>query len=70
MQRFIGLVGLVLIGVLTGTAWGFDLTPAIQKELDRKIEVVKGWAASPVIVKAVPGTIAYGESMISICDAV
>lgn len=42
-------------GVLLATlAWAaFEMTPAIQKELDHSIEVVKGWAADPVIVSAV-----------------
>jgi len=54
MRRSIAVAGLMLIGGLVGSAWAnFEITPAIQKELDRKIEVVKGWAANPVIVKAV-----------------
>ncbi len=35
-------------------AWAaFEITPAVQKELDQTIETVKGWAAEPVIVSAV-----------------
>jgi hypothetical protein len=34
-------------------AWAFEMTPAVQKEIDRQVEVVKGWAADPVLVKAV-----------------
>jgi hypothetical protein len=30
-----------------------EITPAVQKEITRQTEVVKGWAASPAIVKAV-----------------
>lgn len=39
--------------LMTTLAWAaFEITPAIQKELDQTIEVVKGWAADPVIVSA------------------
>ena len=31
----------------------YEITPAVQKELAHQAEVVKGWAASPVLVKAV-----------------
>ncbi len=31
----------------------FEITPAIQAELDRQKKVIAGWAADPVIVKAV-----------------
>ena len=31
----------------------YEITPAVQKELTRQAEIVKGWAASPVVVKAV-----------------
>ena len=35
-------------------AWAaFEVTPAVQKELDQAAEAVKGWAADPVIVNAV-----------------
>lgn len=35
-------------------AWAaFEITPAVQKELDRTIETVKGWAVEPAIVGAV-----------------
>ncbi|MCC9000401.1 MAG: cache domain-containing protein [Candidatus Contendobacter sp.] len=40
--------------LVTTLAWAaFEITPAVQKELDQTIEVVKGWAAEPVIVSAV-----------------
>lgn len=43
------------IAVLLATlAWAaFEITPAVQKELDQTIEAVKGWAAAPAIVSAV-----------------
>jgi hypothetical protein len=37
----------------TSLAWAFEMTPAVQKEIDRQVEVVKSWAADPVLVKAV-----------------
>ncbi len=54
MRWIKGTVGLAVVGLMATLAWAaFEVTPAIQKELDRHIEVVKGWAASPVVVKAV-----------------
>jgi hypothetical protein len=48
------LVGFALIvGLLVAPAWAAEITPGVQKEIDKHIEVVKGWAADPVIVKAV-----------------
>jgi hypothetical protein len=49
----IGVVG-VLVLAASGAAWaGFEMTAAIQAELDKQKTVVAGWAASPVIVGAV-----------------
>jgi hypothetical protein len=54
MKWIKGTVGLAVVGLMAGLAWGaFEVTPAMQKEIDRHTEVVKGWAANPVIVKAV-----------------
>ncbi len=54
MRSFKAIVGVAVIGLMVSLAWAaFEITPPIQKELDRHIEVVKGWAANPVIVKAV-----------------
>jgi hypothetical protein len=53
MHRLVGLIGLVVVIGFAGSAWALDMTPAIQKEIDRHVEVVKGWAADPVLVKAV-----------------
>ena len=40
--------------LLANTTWaGFEITPAVQKELDGHVEKVKTWAAAPAIVKAV-----------------
>jgi hypothetical protein len=45
---------IALAGLLANTTWaGFEITPAVQKELDKHVEKVKAWAADPVIVKAV-----------------
>ncbi len=54
MRNFKGALVVALVGLVVNSAWGaFEITPAIQKELDRSIEVVRGWAADPAIVKAV-----------------
>ncbi len=45
-----GVVGLLL--ALSAQA-AFEITPAIQKQLDQSIETVKGWAANPTLVGAV-----------------
>ncbi len=37
----------------TGVLGGYEITPAVQKELAHQAEIVRGWAASPVVVKAV-----------------
>jgi hypothetical protein len=42
----------ILLGVAAAQA-AFEITPAIQAELDRQKRIVAGWAADPVIVKAV-----------------
>jgi hypothetical protein len=45
---------IALAGLLANTIWaGFEITPAMQKEISRQTEVVKTWAASPTVVKAV-----------------
>jgi hypothetical protein len=38
---------------LAGPLGAVEVTPAMQKELARHVEVVKGWATNPVLVKAV-----------------
>ncbi len=54
MRWIKGVVGVAVLAVLVSLAWAaFEVTPAVQKEIDRHIEVVKGWAANPVIVNAV-----------------
>ena len=54
MRLFKGILSVAVVGLLVTLAWAaFEITPAVQKELDRHIEIVKGWAADPVIVKAV-----------------
>jgi hypothetical protein len=54
MKWIKGTVGLAVLGLMGTLAWAaLEVTPAMQKEIDRHIEVVKGWAANPVIVKAV-----------------
>jgi hypothetical protein len=54
MRWFKGTVGIAVMAVMVSLAWAaFEITPAIQKELDRHVEIVKGWAANPAVVKAV-----------------
>jgi hypothetical protein len=53
MRRFSGLIGIAVAIGFVGNAWALDITPAIQKEIDRHVEVVKGWAGDPAVVKAV-----------------
>ena len=43
---------IALISAMAQAA-GFEMTPAVQAELDKQKAVVAGWAASPVIVNAV-----------------
>lgn len=54
MKFFKTSIVITLAGLLANTTWaGFEITPAMQKEISRRTEVVKAWAASPAIVKAV-----------------
>jgi hypothetical protein len=54
MRRTLKAIGAVGGALVVSLAWAaFEVTPAVQKELDRHIEVVKGWAANPVVVGAV-----------------
>jgi hypothetical protein len=54
MKRVCGLVAVAVVVLIAGVAWaGFELTPAVQKEIDKSVDAVKVWAASPVVVKAV-----------------
>jgi len=54
MKWIKGTVGLAVVGLMVSLAWAaFEVTPAMQKEIDRHTEIVKGWAANPTIVKAV-----------------
>ncbi len=54
MKRILSTSAAVLAALaLAGPARAFEMTPAMQKELGHQAEVVKAWAAQPVIVKAV-----------------
>ncbi len=46
-------VAVVALLPVMALAAGFEITPAVQAELDRQKQVVAGWAADPVIVSAV-----------------
>jgi hypothetical protein len=60
MRRTVMMFGLAATVVGSSLAWGFELTPATQKEIDTRIEMVKSWAADPIIVKAVAAQNARG----------
>lgn len=46
------LAALAALG-LAGSLRAVEMTPAVQKDLSRQVEVVKAWAANPAVVKAV-----------------
>jgi hypothetical protein len=50
-----GVVTAVVVALTAATvaASGFQMTPAVQAELDKQKTVVAGWAASPAVVAAV-----------------
>lgn len=53
-MRWFKAVLSVVAMLVASLAWAaFEITPAVQKELDHSIEVVKGWAAEPAVVSAV-----------------
>jgi hypothetical protein len=54
MKFFKASLVIALAGLLANATWAaFEITPAVQKELDKHVDHVKTWAADPVIVKAV-----------------
>jgi hypothetical protein len=53
MQRFLGLIGIAIAIGFAGHASALDITPDVQQEIERQIEVVKSWAADPAVVQAV-----------------
>ncbi len=54
MKFFKASLVIALAGLVARTTWaGFEITPAVQKELDKQVEKVKAWAEDPVIIKAV-----------------
>jgi hypothetical protein len=54
MRSFKWIGGAAIVGLMGTLAWAaFEVTPAIQREIDRHVEVVKKWAANPTVVKAV-----------------
>jgi hypothetical protein len=54
-MRTAKLAAALAIGVVAATAAGagFEITPAIQAELDRQKTIVAAWAANPVVLTAV-----------------
>jgi hypothetical protein len=61
MKRGWIAVGAVGAAVAATLAWAaFEVTPAVQKEIDKHVDAVKGWAANPAIVKAVEAQNAKG----------
>ncbi len=54
MRWIKGMLVVAGVGLMLNLAWAaFEVTPEVQKEIDRHIDVVKGWAANQVVVKAV-----------------
>lgn len=54
MKFFKAPLAIALAGLLANAASAaFEITPAVQRELDRHVELVRTWAADPVIVEAV-----------------
>jgi hypothetical protein len=54
MKRGWVVAGAVGMAMIASLAWAaFEITPPVQKEIDKSIETVKAWAANPVIIKAV-----------------
>jgi hypothetical protein len=54
MNKKLGSLAVALSCVLAGRARAtFDVTAALQKELDRQIVQIKAWAADPLLVKTV-----------------
>lgn len=54
MKPRVQLVILTVMALIATTAYaGFEMTPAVQAELDKQKTVVATWVASPVIVNAV-----------------
>src|SRR5919204_5335616 len=48
------VAGVAVVGsVALAAGQGFQMTPAVQAELDRQKTIIAGWAASPSIVNAV-----------------
>jgi hypothetical protein len=50
--KVLGILTIALVGALAA-AWGLEITPAIQAELDKQKAIIATWAASPVVVNAV-----------------
>lgn len=53
IRRVMAVLGPAVVLAAATVSWAFEMTPAVQKEIDRQIDVVRGWAADPVLVKAV-----------------
>lgn len=53
--RDVAVIGFILTALTAGVglAAGFEITPAVQAELDKQKTVIAGWAGHAVIVKAV-----------------
>src|SRR3989442_15180087 len=54
------VVGVSIVVAAAAANATFEITSAIQAELDRQKKVIAGWAADPVIVKAVADQNAKG----------
>jgi hypothetical protein len=55
MRRILVLVGVAIFALVGTMAWAaeFEITPAIQKQIDQYTKMSEKWAADSVVVKAV-----------------
>ena len=53
MKRFLALFGLAAVLATVAPTHAFDITPAVQAELDRQKAAVVAWAADPLVIGAV-----------------
>ncbi len=56
MRKMVWWAGVLAAGLMAVPAWPaveFQMTPAVQKEIDKQVDAVRGWAANPVLVNAV-----------------
>lgn len=52
LTRYVAIAALAVVPTVS-MAMDFEITPAVQAELDHQKTVIAGWAADPIVVKAV-----------------